>query len=78
MTEDELHQPPAAAADPAHTTDPRVHEALRKLDALDELPPAEHIQVYEDVHATLQEVLADASARVEPTGDEEPAGGSET
>jgi hypothetical protein len=43
--------------------DPRVADALRRLEELADRPTSEHVEVYEDVHRTLQDVLADASRR---------------
>ncbi len=54
------HQPP--------TGDPRVAAAVERLDTLGERPPAEHVEVYEDVHRVLQDALADA-ARDDDAGD---------
>jgi hypothetical protein len=39
------------------TGEPRVDEALGKLDGLAELPVAEHPAVFEQVHARLRDVL---------------------
>ena len=64
-----------AAAEPedaAPVADPRVRDAVHRLDELSELPPAEHIEVYEAVHSSLQESLAEASRRA----DESPPDGS--
>ena len=52
--------------------DPRVRDAVRRLDELTDLPPAEHVEVYEAVHSSLQESLAEASRQA----DESPAGGN--
>jgi hypothetical protein len=41
------------------TGEPRVDEALRKLDGLAELPVAEHPAVFEQVHARLRDVLGE-------------------
>lgn len=41
--------------------DSRVAAALERLDALAERPPAEHVDIYEDVHRALQESLAEAA-----------------
>jgi hypothetical protein len=65
---DEADEPDEAA--PA--ADPRVRDAVRRLDDLSELPPAEHVEVYEAVHSSLQESLAEASRQA----DESPDGGS--
>jgi hypothetical protein len=66
---------PDATAEPdeaAPAADPRVRDAVRRLDDLSELPPAEHVEVYEAVHSSLQESLAEASRQA----DEAPDGGS--
>jgi hypothetical protein len=47
-------QPPAAA-----TGDPRVDAALAPLNALDDAPVDDHPAVVEDVHRTLQDILAE-------------------
>jgi len=59
---------PATAPD----ADPRVRDAVRRLDELSDLPPAEHVEVYEAVHSSLQESLAAASRQA----DESPPDGS--
>ena len=38
-----------------------VATAVARLDSLADLPPAEHVEVYEDVHRVLQDALADAA-----------------
>jgi hypothetical protein len=66
---------PDATAEPdeaAPAADPRVRDAVRRLDDLSELPPAEHVEVYEAVHSSLQESLAEASRQA----DESPPDGS--
>jgi hypothetical protein len=59
---------PATAPD----ADPRVRDAVRRMDDLSDLPPAEHVEVYEAVHSSLQESLASASRQA----DESPPDGS--
>ncbi|HEX6921401.1 MAG TPA: hypothetical protein VF314_14350 [Actinomycetes bacterium] len=64
-----------ADSDPAgehDTGDPRVDAALGRLDELEGSPPPEHVAVYEDVHRTLQEVLAEASGRPDGGGGARP------
>jgi hypothetical protein len=59
-------------AEPAGPTDPRVEAAVARHAELAETSPHDHVEIYEDVHRTLQEVLADASTgdhRTEETGD---------
>lgn len=51
------------------TGDPRVDEALSRLDDLTGLPVAEHPAVFEQVHQRLAEALGD----LEPSGPEGPA-----
>jgi hypothetical protein len=59
--------PEAGTADPAEpdpatpdtaTGDGRVDAALRRLDAIEELPVSEHVAQYDAVHRTLQDALA--------------------
>ena len=55
------HDLPAAEPDDAApVADPRVRDAVRRLDELSDLPPADHVEVYEAVHSSLQESLAEA------------------
>jgi hypothetical protein len=49
--------------------DPRIAAAVARLDGLTETAPAEHVEVYEDVHRVLQDALADAAVTSE-TGDQ--------
>jgi hypothetical protein len=65
----------ATVAEPdqaAPVADPRVRDAVRRLDELTDLPPAEHVEIYEAVHSSLQESLAEASRQA----DESPPDGS--
>ena len=48
--------------------DPRIAEAVARLDGLTDTPLVEHVEVYEDVHRVLQDALADAAVSSE-TGD---------
>jgi hypothetical protein len=57
------------AIEPAVDGDSRVRDAVRRLDELSDLPPAEHVEVYESVHSDLQEALAEAAQQT----DESPA-----
>jgi hypothetical protein len=43
--------------------DPRVDAAMRRAAELVGTSPTEHVEIYEDVHRSLQEVLADASGQ---------------
>jgi hypothetical protein len=54
---------------PSHGADPRVAAAVARLDELGDTPPAEHVEVYEDVHRVLQDAMADAALTSE-TGDQ--------
>jgi hypothetical protein len=63
---------PVEPAEHVPVADPRVREAVRRLEELADLPPADHIEVYEAVHSSLQESLAEASRQAE----ESPAGGN--
>ncbi|MDX6211951.1 MAG: hypothetical protein QOF82_1038, partial [Frankiales bacterium] len=46
---------------------PRIADAVRRLDELGSTPPAEHVDVYEEVHRVLQDALADAAQGTEGT-----------
>jgi len=63
----EVTVPEVTAADGA---DPRVAAAVARLDELGDTPPAEHVEVYEDVHRVLQDALADAARPQESAGHE--------
>jgi hypothetical protein len=63
---------PARPDAAASVVDPRVRDAVRRLDELSDLPPAEHVEIYESVHSSLQESLAEASRQA----DESPADGT--
>jgi hypothetical protein len=56
-------------ASEAMAGDPRVDAALRRAAELAATSPTEHVEIYEDIHRSLQEVLADASG---PPGAAEP------
>jgi hypothetical protein len=51
--------------DSAASGDPRVRDAVRRLDELSDLPPAEHVEIYESVHRDLQEALAEAAQQAD-------------
>jgi hypothetical protein len=51
---------PDAQPDVPAGADPRVAAAVERLDGLGDVPVAEHVEVYEDVHQVLQESLAEA------------------
>jgi len=61
-------QPPVPAPSP-QTADPRVDEALARLDELAELPIADHPAVFEHVHQRLAEVLGDLGGGDLASGD---------
>lgn len=44
--------------------DPRIVDALSRLDELDTLPLAEQVPVYTDIHRRLSAVLSDPDSRV--------------
>lgn len=46
--------------------DPRIAAAVERLDSLAERPPAEHVEVYDEVHAVLQDALSDAQGDQRP------------
>jgi len=60
----EPDEAPIESAEPA-SGDPRVDAALRRARELADTSPTEHVEIYEDVHRSLQEVLADASGQGE-------------
>lgn len=49
-----------AAEPPGPTGDPRVDAAMARLGELGARPVSEHVEIYEDVHRRLQELLASA------------------
>ena len=61
---DEPELPPAPPPDP--TGDQRVDAALARLDGLGGRPVPEHVEIYEDVHQRLQELLASADQDDQP------------
>jgi len=57
---DEAVENDVRSAGPRQATgEPRVNDALRKLDQLAELPVSEHPAVFEQVHARLRDVLGE-------------------
>ncbi|MDQ1628002.1 MAG: hypothetical protein QOI54_1746 [Actinomycetota bacterium] len=76
MTQPTPQQPPGphegAPPEPApEVADPRVGAAVRRLDELADLPPAEHVEIYESVHRGLQQALAEAAGD-DPASDAAP------
>ena len=55
--------PAPRIAGPEHVSDPRVEDALSRLRELDDLPLAEQIAVFGDIHHRLEAVLADPDSR---------------
>jgi hypothetical protein len=72
----ELNEPESAAAQPspdwpyvgdAGVTDPAVAQALARLDALPQVPVAEHEREYNELHDELLAALNSESTNSEPT-----------
>ena len=53
----------ASMGAPPVTGDARVDAASARLQEIPDLPSAEHVDVYEDVHRRLQDALSDADPR---------------
>lgn len=75
MTSEPWQEPPADVELPARmsgpvdlTGVPTVDTALRRLEALPEMPLGEHAAVYEQVHAELRRVLDGPSDSGSDTG----------
>ena len=51
---------PVERPEEAAVRDPRIAAAVGRLDSLAERPPAEHVDIYDEVHAVLQDALAEA------------------
>ena len=49
----------SAPDDTAGTGDPRVDAVVDRLGRVDDLPLEEHVQVYEDLHDELRQVLSE-------------------
>jgi hypothetical protein len=65
---DEVSEPETRSAERRQETgEPRVDDALHRLDDLTELPVSDHLAVFEHVHARLSEVLGELDAGT-PTG----------
>jgi hypothetical protein len=58
-TDEVFDNDPRSADRRLATGEPRVDDALRKLDDLAELPVSEHPAVFEHVHARLRDVLGE-------------------
>ena len=50
---------PQTRSNPPQTDEPSVDAAIERLGALDELPVAEHVGVFDEAHRQLQDALAD-------------------
>lgn len=57
---------------PGGNVDPRIAAALTRADELGSANAQEHVAIYEDVHETLQQVLAEAGAAPDPAGERPP------
>jgi hypothetical protein len=77
----ELNEPESAAAQPspdwpgigdAGVTDPVVAQALARLDALPQVPVAEHEREYNELHDELLAALNSEPTNSEPTNGEPP------
>jgi hypothetical protein len=45
---------------PPVTGEPGVDDALKRLSEIDDLPTADHVEVYDEVHQRLSDILADS------------------
>jgi hypothetical protein len=61
------------SAESAESVDPRVAAALSRADDLASADVHEHVAIYEEVHETLQQVLAEAGEGPEAASDLAPA-----
>ena len=55
---------------------PRIAEAVARLQALGDSPPEQHIEVYEELHRVLHEALNDAQQPSDRPGDATSSGGA--
>ncbi|GAA0578840.1 hypothetical protein [Actinomadura livida] len=62
-----------AVAPPDPTGDPRVDAAVARLGELGARPVSGHVEIYEDVHQRLQDLLASADS-ADPAEGHEPSG----
>jgi hypothetical protein len=53
--------------DHEETGEPRVDQAVADLDRLADLPPDEHVPVFEQTHATLRQVLSELDSGPDDT-----------
>lgn len=49
----------AVIEQPEPTGHPQVDQLLERLRELDEVPTADHVTIYDEIHRGLQDVLAD-------------------
>lgn len=54
-----------AASAGLRSTDPRVDDALSRLAEIDQLPLAEQVEVFSDIHRRLAAVLADPDSQAQ-------------
>jgi len=53
----------AAGGWPGQGTDPRIDDAMSRLDELPRLPLTEQVEVFADIHSRLASVLSDPESR---------------
>jgi hypothetical protein len=46
-------------SEPSVTGEPEVDDALNRLSGIGDLPTADHVEVYDEVHRRLSDILAD-------------------
>ncbi|RAY13862.1 hypothetical protein DPM19_16255 [Actinomadura craniellae] len=66
MSGDGAYAPADRSASRESSGDARVDAALGRLDELAGRPVAEHVEIFEDVHQRLQDVLVSADQEGEP------------
>ncbi len=73
----QMGEPVVARAEPPPSPEPtgdeRVDAALSRLDELLTAPVADHVEVFEDVHRRLQDVLASVDHEEQPPAPGEPS-----
>ena len=57
--DEQVAEPPTRPDRPGTTGDPRVDDAIARLDDLDGSPTSEHVEIVDDVHRRLQSALSD-------------------
>lgn len=58
-----MTEPTAATTPPTPAPDPRIADAVARLDELDALPLAEQVPVFTDIHRRLNAVLSDPDSK---------------